>query len=125
MVRAGGYRGLTGAFAKSSRPDAFGPEIMAAYSAAWKQPGALTAMLNWYRALFRQSLSVPPAGSLRTPTLVLWGDQDAVARPELSDLSANLCADVQVLHFPNASHWLAHDEPAAVNAALLDFLKGA
>lgn len=119
MVRAGGYKGLSDAFKQSSRPDSFD---LAAYRAAWKQPGALTATLNWYRALFRQPLPVPAAGSLKPPTLVLWGDQDAFARPELAELSAALCAKAEVRHFPDASHWLAHDEPDAVAAALVDFL---
>ncbi|MDQ0464162.1 pimeloyl-ACP methyl ester carboxylesterase [Caulobacter ginsengisoli] len=125
MVRAGGYKGLADAFKQSTRPDAFDPEAMAAYRAAWMQPGALTATLNWYRALFLQALPVPPAGSLTTPTLVLWGDQDAFARPDLAEASAALCAKAEVRHFPQASHWLAHDEPEAVSAALLDFLKSA
>ncbi len=123
MARAGNYQGLADAFKQSSRPDAFGPEAMAAYRAAWKQPGALTATLNWYRALFLQPLPVPAAGSLTTPTLVLWGDQDAFARPDLAEASAALCAKAEVRHFPRASHWLAHDEPEAVSAALLDFLQ--
>jgi pimeloyl-ACP methyl ester carboxylesterase len=122
MVKAGGYRGLSDAFASSPRPAAFGPEAMAAYGEAWRRPGALTATLNWYRALFVQDLPVPPPASLRVPTLVLWGDQDAFAEPKLAEASAALCADARVVHFPNASHWLAHDEPQAVQRELLGFL---
>lgn len=123
MVRATGYKGLADAFKQSARPDAFDAEAMAAYRAAWTRPGALTATLNWYRALFMQPLPVPPAGSLRPKTLVLWGDQDAFARPELAEMSAALCAEAAVRHFPAASHWLAHDEPEAVNGALVEFLQ--
>ena len=123
MVRASGYKGLTDAFATATRSEAFDAGALARYRAAWTQPGALTATLNWYRALFLQSLPVPPPGSLKPPTLVLWGDQDAFARPELAEMSAALCARSAVRHFPSASHWLAHDEPKAVTAGLLDFLK--
>lgn len=125
MVRASGYKSLTAAFATATRPQAFDTGALASYRTAWTQPGALTATLNWYRALFLQPLPVPPAGSLRPPTLVLWGDQDAFARPELAEMSAALCARSEVRHFPSASHWLAHDEPEAVNAALLEFLQTA
>jgi pimeloyl-ACP methyl ester carboxylesterase len=123
LVRAGGYKGLEDAFKTSSRPQAFGPQAMAAYRAAWRQPGALTATLNWYRALFRQDLPVPAAGSLAAPTLVLWGDKDAFATPEMAEASAALCADARVVHYPNASHWLAHDEPEAVAGELAAFLR--
>ncbi|HET6971350.1 MAG TPA: alpha/beta hydrolase [Phenylobacterium sp.] len=124
MVRAGGYKGLADAFKGSPRQAAFGPDAMAAYGKAWRQPGALTATLNWYRALFVQDLPVPPPGSLKVPTLVLWGDQDAFAEPKLAEESAALCAKARVVHFPNASHWLAHDEPEAVSRELLAFLRG-
>ena len=79
-------------------------------------------MLNWYRALFRQDLPMPAPGILTTPTLVLWGDKDPYARPELADESAALCASPRVVHFADAEHWLAHDEPAAVREQLLNFL---
>lgn len=123
MVRAGGYKGLADAFQSSTRPAAFDAEAMAAYGRAWRQPGAITATLNWYRALFAQDLPVPAAGSLPTPALVLWGDQDAFAEPALAEQSAALCADARVVHFPTASHWLAHDEPEAVRRELLAFLR--
>jgi pimeloyl-ACP methyl ester carboxylesterase len=122
MIRAGGYSGLAKAF-ETARPGTFAPDILAEYQAAWRQPGALTAMLNWYRALFRQDLPAPGAASLTTPTLVLWGDRDPFAGPELAEKSAALCVDPQVVHFPDAGHWLPHDEPAAVQAQLLRFLR--
>jgi pimeloyl-ACP methyl ester carboxylesterase len=123
MVRAGGYRGLADAFGTSPRPEAFGAEAMAAYRAAWRRPGALTAMLDWYRALFMQDLPSPTAGALKVPTLVLWGDRDAFAEPGLAEASAALCARARVVHYPAASHWLPHDEPEAVARELVGFLK--
>ncbi len=123
MVRAGGYKGLADAFKGSPRQGAFGPGEMAAYHRAWRQPGAITATLNWYRALFAQALPVPAAGSIPVPTLVLWGDQDAFAEPALAEASAALCADARIVHFPDASHWLPHDEPEGVRRELIAFLK--
>jgi pimeloyl-ACP methyl ester carboxylesterase len=123
LMRASDFKALAQAFASSIRPEAFGAEALAAYRAAWAKPGALTAMLNWYRALFRQALPVPPKASLPTPTLVIWGDQDAYADPALAEASAALCADARVLHLA-ASHWVAHDRPGEVRDALLAFLAG-
>lgn len=122
MVKAGGYKGLAQAFAASTRPEAFAPPLMARYGEAWRRPGALTGGLNWYRALFRQPLPIPPAGSLKIPVLVMWGDQDVFAEPALAEASASLCETAEVVHFPQASHWLPHDEPEAVSERLLAFL---
>jgi pimeloyl-ACP methyl ester carboxylesterase len=123
MVRAGGYKGLADAFKTATRQEAFGPAVMARYRKAWRQPGALTGGLNWYRALFRQELPVPAPKSLNPPTLVLWGDADAFAEPGLAEASAALCAEARVVHYPQAGHWLPHDEPEAVAKELLGFLK--
>lgn len=124
VVRAGGYKGLAGAFAGAARPEAFDAGAMARYREAWTRPGALTATFNWYRALFMQDHPVPGAGGLKPPTLILWGDLDTFAGPNLAEASAALCAQARVRHFPRASHWLAHDEPEAVSEALAAFLRG-
>lgn len=122
MVRLGGYKGLSDAFKTTTRPEAFGPEIMAEYVKAWRQPGAVGAGINWYRALFAQDLPVPPARSLTPPTLILWGDQDPFGAAKFAEASAALCQDARVYHFRYASHWLPHDEPEKVAGALLAFL---
>ncbi len=124
MVRSGNFQALVKAFESSIRPEAFGAEVLNTYRAAWAQPGAVTAMLNWYRALFCQALPVPAAGSLTTPTLVIWGDQDDFAEPGLAEASAALCAEARVLHLPEATHWVVHDKPAEVWDALRRFLEG-
>src|SRR6266571_7764457 len=44
---------------RSSRPGTFSTEDLAQYRAAWSQPGALTGMINWYRALFHTRAKFP------------------------------------------------------------------
>ena len=85
-------------------------------------PGALTAMINWYRAVATDDLVMPAPKSLTVPTLILWGDKDIYVGPKLAEACAALCADVRVVHFPQAGHWLPHDEREAVTAELLKFL---
>lgn len=118
-----GYAALAKAFAGAARPDAFDLDALAAYRTAWAQPGALTGSVNWYRALFLQDLPVPPHRGLQTPMLILWGDRDPFGGPELAEASARLCSDVRVRHFADATHWIAHDNPRVVSAALIEFLK--
>jgi pimeloyl-ACP methyl ester carboxylesterase len=123
LIRLGGYSGLTRALTSAARKDAFTPEILAQYMTAWRQPGALTAMINWYRAVAADGLVMPAAKSISVPTLILWGDKDIYVGPKLADACAALCADARVVHFPQAGHWLPNDEREAVLAELLRFLK--
>jgi len=123
MIRLGGYSGLTKALTSAARKDAFTPEILAQYKTAWQQPGALTAMINWYRAVTAADLATPPPNSLPMPTLILWGDKDIYVGPKLAEACADLCANARVVHYPHAGHWLPHDEREAVTTELLRFLK--
>jgi epoxide hydrolase 4 len=121
-LKLGNFAGLARGFRSSSRPEAFDPVTLDRYREAWSQPGALTGMLNWYRALFVDEPAMPQPKSLKPPTLVLWGDRDDFGLPKLADDSAALCANVRVRHLPQASHWIIHDAPDVVRDALLDHL---
>ena len=122
-LKLGDFAGLVRAFKSSARPEAFSPAILDRYREAWRRPGALTGMLNWYRALFVEDLPIPPPASLTPPTLVLWGDRDDFAIPGLADASLALCANGRLLRLPQATHWIIHDEPERVRAALLEHLE--
>lgn len=91
------------------------------YTAAWNEPGAMTAMLNWYRALVRLPRHPPPP--IQAPTLVIWGRRDHALQSGLAEASLALCADGRILWFAEATHWVQHEEAKGVNAALLDFLR--
>ncbi|MEO7634324.1 MAG: alpha/beta fold hydrolase [Sphingomicrobium sp.] len=105
------------------------------YIAEWSRPGALTAMLNWYRA---SRLIVPPPGvavplpdwllrafpKVPVPTLVVWGMRDPALLPlQLEGLDA-LVDDVTIARIPNAGHFAPWERPAEVAAALKPFLAG-
>lgn len=112
---------LERALVSTSRPGTFTPEELSVYHAAWAEPGALTGMLNWYRALpFGPSLH---GKRVRVPTQILWGDRDWALSPRMAEDAAALCEDVEVVHFPDATHWLHHEEPARVAGDLGRFLR--
>ena len=110
--------------AKLGRPTVFGDEVLEHYAQAWSQHGALTAMLDYYRAALRQS---PRAAGARmrpieAPTLVIWGDRDTALGSELAEPEARWVKDVRVVHLPEATHWVQHDDPERVNELLMEFL---
>jgi pimeloyl-ACP methyl ester carboxylesterase len=104
-----------------------------AYLDDWKQPGTLTAMLNWYRA---STLEVPASGEdaslplwthapfpkLHMPTLVVWGLKDPALLPIQLDGLDSLIADLRIVTSPSAGHFITWEEPGTVTAAIRDFL---
>jgi pimeloyl-ACP methyl ester carboxylesterase len=124
------WRSLSRAHAAGHLSD----EDKQAYLKAYAQPGALTGMLNWYRAM-RMS---PPSGDkpadagmyddasliVRVPTLVLWGMKDeSLLLGCIEDLD-RFVPGVIVKRFDDGSHWLVHEKPAEVAREIREFCGG-
>lgn len=112
-------RGLA-SLAGSSRPGTFSADDFAQYRAAWSQPGALTSMIHWYRAAFRHRTHFPDR-TVRVPTRILWGVRDAFLMVEMAEESLKYCTQAELIPFPDASHWLQHEEPVRVSQLLIEF----
>jgi epoxide hydrolase 4 len=104
-------------------PDAFSDAEVERYVEAWSQPGALTAMVNYYRAALRRSPRSSTARIRRidVPVLVIWGERDSVLGGELAEPEAGWVSDVRVERLPKASHWVQNDAPERVNELLTGF----
>ena len=123
LLRARNFQRLAQALVATSRPGAFTPQDLAVYREAWSQPGALTGMLNWYRAL-RFNAQVPRGrGRVAIPVRLLWGDRDQALEAAMAEASIARCDAGEVFHFPDATHWLPREEPERVTALLLEFLR--
>ncbi len=108
------------ALLNSSRPNTFSSDDLALYRAAWSQPGALTATMNWYRAAFRYRTKFPDS-TVHVPTRILWGERDAFLLSEMAHASLRYCDSAELYTFADATHWLQHEEPARVSELLIDF----
>lgn len=120
-----------------SRADWMEGDVRAAYLDAWSQPGAMTAMLNWYRAspidvpepgeapggTFLDSLP-PDAMSVRVPHLVLWGEADTALRPSCLEGLDRFAPNLVVKPIADAGHWILHEKPREVATAIRDFVAG-
>jgi len=100
---------------------AFTDEDLDVYREAWSQPGALTAMVNWYRAGLRIRPSPPPSPRVTVPTLLIWGTKDRALGEELAQPSIDMCDHGRLARIEEATHWLQHEEPERVNALIGDF----
>jgi pimeloyl-ACP methyl ester carboxylesterase len=101
----------------------FTPDVLDRYARDAQRPGAMTAMLNWYRAAFRlQGKLAGPWPVIETPTLVVWGEEDAALGVELLEGTDAHVRDLTVKRLPGVSHWVQQEAPEAVNAILRDWL---
>ncbi len=112
---------LVGMMKGSSKEGSFSREDLEVYRQAWTQPGAIRAMLAWYRAMIRHPAPRIP-GLIRAPTAVLWGRLDSALGADLVQPSLAHCANAELHWFDQATHWVQHDAAAEVNERLLTFL---
>ncbi len=119
MLRAGGFALLRQTMRGSARLGTFPDDKMTGYQAAWSRPGALTAMLNYYRAL---PFAPRKTGRVQPPVLILWGAQDQFLGNHLAEASLSRCDQGRLTLLPNATHWLHHEEPDRVSAEIAAFL---
>jgi epoxide hydrolase 4 len=107
----------------AATPTAFSDEEIERYKDAISKPGALTAALNWYRYAGRSRKLLSGTGlKVHMPTLILWGEKDTALGKELLDGTERYVPDLRIQRLPHCSHWLHHEDPEAVNRALIDFL---
>ncbi len=110
---------------RADSPGTFSDEDLERYVEAWSQPGALTGMINYYRAALRRS----PRGARRrlvpieAPTLVIWGERDRHLGSELAEPGARWVPNVRMEWLGQATHWVQHDAPERVNELLIEFLR--
>lgn len=103
------------------------------YLEQWSQPGAMTAMLNWYRA---SAVQVPamdetperpafldgPFPPLKVPTLVIWGLGDQALLPvQLEGLDA-LVPDLTLKTLEGVGHFAPWEAPEKVTGAMRAWL---
>lgn len=113
----------------------FDHDMKQGYIDAWSQPGALTAMLNWYRAspIVVPEVGATPSGpsvldmpaenfAVRMPHLVVWGQMDQALRKTCLSGLESFAPDLTVAPFADAGHWILHERPAKVAETMRAFL---
>ena len=126
-----------------------GADDIAAYVAAWSQPGALTGGLNYYRAARvgppapsaatasadagrGRSLDRPPTEPsedrslpdvvVRVPTLVIWGEKDTALLTGNLDGLERVVPSLTIKRIPEGTHWVVRERAGDVNALIREFL---
>lgn len=93
------------------------PDLVEEHVRLLSAPGALTAAMNWYRAMTRAFGDLPP---VRVPTTYVWSTAD----PALGPAAAQRCAEFvdapyRFVVLDGASHWIPEEQPDALADAIL------
>lgn len=98
--------------------EAVPPERAAGYVEHLSQPGALTAALNWYRAMHADLASLPP---VTVPTTYVWSDDDmAIGRAPAEQCGDFVDADYTFVELKGVTHWIPEEAPEALAAAIIE-----
>lgn len=115
------YRLLEKSMRSSAQAGTFSEEDMQQYKKAWRQPGALTAMINWYRAIRYANPGLNE--EVKIPTLLIWGKQDRALSHEMARPSIEKCRDGRLEMIEEATHWVQHEKAAQVNRLIEEFIQ--
>ncbi len=123
MLTAGHARRVGIALRKSAlRPETFPPEILAHYRDNAAVPGAMSAMLAYYRANLDLAAMTDGPG-VAAPTLLIWGERDHALGPELVAPTTDHVADLTIHRLPDVSHWAPEEAPDEVGRALAAWMR--
>jgi epoxide hydrolase 4 len=92
------------------------------YLEGLRQPGALRAALDYYRANRRGARGGLSRGPLARPTLVLWGERDPALGTGLLEGLDRFVSQLTIERFPDVGHWVQNEVPVEVNAKMIAFL---
>ena len=85
--------------------------------------GDITGPINFYRAALRIPVQDPELkGSVKVPTLLVWGTKDVGLSKELSQITLNYVPNCRLKYVEGGSHWIQQEEPQIVNDFMTDFL---
>ncbi|CCG04890.1 alpha/beta fold hydrolase [Blastococcus saxobsidens] len=93
------------------------PEAADEYLAVLSAPGALTAALNWYRAMS----SDIRVDKVQLPTTYVWSDGDvAIGRTAAEACEEFVTGDYRFVELAGITHWIPEQAPEQLATAILD-----
>ncbi|MGA9996248.1 MAG: alpha/beta hydrolase [Pyrinomonadaceae bacterium] len=131
VISANDFAALEKAFKETvARPGTFTDTDIAVYKNAFREPGALTAAINYYRANFftlffkrRDGNESKGDGRVRVPTLFIYGERDHAVLPDtVRGIERYVDAPYREVRIKTSAHWVQNEAATEVNAALGSFL---
>lgn len=129
MLKLGGVKGFRRIFRDTAKnKDNFTNSHIDQFAKPALEPGALTAMINYYRGLMRGGSSRRQQKHgfpvIEVPTLMLWGTADMALDVSTTVDTSTQVSDLTLRYLPGVSHWIQQDAPHTVNRLIGAWLKG-
>jgi pimeloyl-ACP methyl ester carboxylesterase len=127
LLRARGAQAIKRAFAGMALDKArFPAAVTDEFRRTALEPGALQAMINYYRAALRAGGKTmnPQPGTVDVPTLMIWGEEDPALGKATTVGTDKYVKDLTLRYLPGVSHWVQQEVPEKVNAMIEAWLKG-
>lgn len=105
----------------------FTSEDIAEYKKSWREPFALTAMINYYRAnILKRFIGKPKAeAKIKVPTVFIYGEKDRAILPEtVKGVGEAVDAPFEEFRIPDSGHWVQNEAKNRITEILRDFLAG-
>ncbi|QBQ55298.1 alpha/beta fold hydrolase [Nitrosococcus wardiae] len=103
----------------------FPDDVVNVYRHHGVQPGALRAMVNYYRALFRKApwrKHHDYESAIEVPTLMIWGEEDLALGKETTYGTEHYVNDLTLHYLSGVSHWVQQEAPEQVNNLIIEWL---
>lgn len=118
FLKSGKFTNLINIWDKSS------PDEIESYLNIFRQPGAVTAALNWYRANYRSKISSENSEkNISVPTLFIWGRNDPAILKSSADGNKKYMNGPYSEIFIDSGHWLIQESYYEVSSAIVEMLK--
>lgn len=120
-------RGLCKMYRASAKdPSHFSDEELAPFIDNILRPDAPSAMVGWYRAAFASALKAGRKGVeypvIQAPTMLIWAKDDtALGYDSLVPGTERLVTDLRLEPIESCGHFVQAEQPARVNALLIEF----
>ncbi|MBY8875190.1 alpha/beta fold hydrolase [Micromonospora sp. PLK6-60] len=109
-LRAAALRRMLGGVGDAAR--------VARYADPMREPGALTAALNWYRAMTGSDLRA--VGPVTVPTSYVWSDRDvAIGRTAAQGCAGHVTGDYRFVELTGVTHWIPDEAPDRLAEAII------
>jgi epoxide hydrolase 4 len=105
----------------TARPGAFSDQKMDLYRSAWDNDGAMSTMIDWYRAAYRHPPSNEGEQRVSVPTLLVVAPDDAFIPSDLTRASTKYLDHGRLLELESGTHWVLQEDPEGTSRILVDF----
>lgn len=119
--RLANWRMLSDALRNTSRPGAFSDTKIDLYRSAWDNDGAISTMINWYRASFRFWPPIEGDGHIGVPVLIVVAPNDVYIPGDLTRASVRYLDNGKLLELQEGTHWILQEDPVGTSKILIDF----